>query len=186
MMRLFIAMPLPTEIEESLGKVIFVLKQNRTRVKWVAPKNIHLTIKFLGEAEDSTVSEISGAIDRVAQKHGIVRSAIDKLGAFPSLKRPRVFWAGLSEATEALAAIASDVEDEMAGFGFTREDRPFRCHLTLGRVKDSSGLVKLVDAVKGYEFAPETVTFDRIVLFKSTLTPRGPIYERLFEAKLKA
>jgi len=185
-MRLFIAMPLPKNIEESLGKVIFVLKQKRTRVSWVAPKNIHLTLKFLGETDEQKVKPISEAIAGVAAKYGVINSGIDQIGAFPNLNRPRIIWAGLSEETETLAAIAFDMENEMEKLGFAREARAFKSHLTLGRVKDSFNLGELAEAVKKYEFAPEKALLDSIVLFKSTLTAQGAIYERLFQAPLKS
>jgi 2'-5' RNA ligase len=184
-MRLFIAMPLPSHIEESLGKAIFVLKQKGAKVKWVAPKNIHLTLKFLGDVDEDKVPDISRAIEKVAGKYGKIEGTVDRLGAFPGVNRPRVIWSGLSGQTETLARIASDVENEMAALGFEKENRPFKSHLTLGRVKDSFKSGDLAEAVKSYEFVPEPVVFDRIVLFKSTLTPRGPIYDRLFEAGLK-
>ncbi|UCD95113.1 MAG: RNA 2',3'-cyclic phosphodiesterase [Candidatus Zixiibacteriota bacterium] len=185
-MRLFIAMPLPANIEESLGKAIFILKQKGAKVKWVAPKNIHLTLKFLGEVDEARVADISRAIEKVAGNYGKIESTIDRLGAFPTMNRPRVIWSGLSGQIETMARISSEVENEMAALGFKKEDRPFKSHLTLGRVKDSFKLGDLVEAIKAYQFIPEPVTFDRIVLFKSTLTPRGPIYDRLYEAKLKA
>lgn len=184
-MRLFIAMPLPDEIEELLGKAVFVLKQKRTRVKWVAPKNIHLTLKFLGETDEEKVASISDSIRKVAEKYNTVHSRLDKLGAFPNLNRPRVVWAGLSDGIDILTTVASDIETEMARLGFEKENRPFRCHLTLGRVKDNFNLAELADAISNYELTPTDVTFSSIDLFKSTLTPRGPIYDRLFEAELK-
>jgi 2'-5' RNA ligase len=184
-MRLFIASPLPVEIEEMLGKVIFDLKQKRGKVKWVAPKNIHLTLKFLGEVSEEKIEPIKGAIQTVASRHRQVESVIDKVGAFPDFRRPRVVWAGISGNIELLQNLAAEIESEMEKLGFEEEKREFRSHLTLGRVKDSSSVGELAEAIKVYEIGPESVTFESLVLFKSTLTPQGPIYDRLFEAELK-
>jgi len=184
-MRLFIAMPLPGEIEEKLAEVIFTLKQTRTKVKWVAPKNIHLTLKFLGDTDEKLVPQISRAIEQTAEKYTAVDCSIDRLGAFPNLRRPRVFWAGLAGKVDTLAKIAGEIDSGMAEIGFEKETRPFKSHLTLGRVKDNFKIDELTEAVEKYNFTPEDIVFNKIVLFKSTLTRQGPIYERLFETGLK-
>ncbi len=184
-MRLFIATPLTEEIEETLAEVIFDFKQKRGRVKWVNPKNIHLTLKFLGDTDERLVAPIKKAIEETTSRHNKIESTINRVGVFPNLNRPKVIWAGLSEGIEALKSLAGDIENEMAKLGFEKEKRPFKSHLTLGRVKDSSGLHDLGEAIKNYELTPQKLIFDRIILFKSTLTPSGPIYDRLFEANLK-
>lgn len=183
-MRLFIASPLTEKIEETLTELIFDLKQKGGRIKWVNPKNIHLTLKFLGDTDEKLVEPIKKAIEETALRHNKIESTINSVGVFPNLNRPRVIWAGLSEGFEELKSLARDTENEMARLGFEKERRPFKSHLTLGRVKDGSGLQELTGAIKNYEFMPQKMTFDRIILFKSTLTRSGPIYDRLFEAGL--
>jgi len=185
MMRLFIALPLDRETENALGKIILDLKQKRGRVKWVAANNIHLTVKFLGETDENKVAAISEAVKQVAEKHSPVESVIDRLGGFPNLKKPRVIWAGLKSNIEKLEAVALDVDSEMQNLGFEPENRKFKSHLTLGRVKDSRDIYDLTGYMESYTLAPLDIKFDTLVLFKSTLTPRGPIYERLLEAKLR-
>jgi 2'-5' RNA ligase len=182
-MRLFIALPLTKEMEETLGKLIFVLKQKGGQVKWVAPKNIHLTAKFLGEVDESKVPDIKNAIQMVAGKYPKVESSFDKIGGFPDLVRPRVIWAGLTGGVEAVQVIVDDLEEEMFKLGFAREDKRFKPHITLGRVKENYGLGDLVTYIKNYHVEPMTIELAHLVLFKSTLTPGGPIYERLFSAK---
>jgi len=187
-MRLFIALPLPREIEEELGRIIFILKQKGGggRIKWVAPKNIHMTVRFLGDTDDDKSPAIKEAIQRVASRHRVVESIVDTLGAFPDLKRPRVFWAGLSGGIEILDSIAGDMEEEMRRLGFPREDKKFKPHLTLGRVKESYGLDDLAGYIRNYQVAAKPFRLDKLVLFKSILTPQGPIYSRLLEANLKS
>lgn len=185
-MRLFIAMPLSRDVEEYLGRIILDFKQKRGRVKWVASKNIHLTMKFLGETGEDKVNAISDIITHAAGKHKVIDSTIDRVGAFPNLKRPRVIWAGLKDNVESLAAVADDIESALEILGFEKENRKFKSHLTLGRVKDSSDLYELTDYLQKYQLVPQKISFDRLVLFKSTLTPRGPIYDRLLEKKLTA
>ena len=185
MMRLFIAFPLAEEVEERLGGIIDDLKSRGGRIKWVEPKNIHLTARFLGDTQESLVGKLSELLDSVAAEYQAVSTTINGLGAFPNLSRPRVIWAGLGENTESLAKIAGDVEMGVRRLRFKKEPKRFKPHLTLGRVKDPSGLQELIAYIESYTVEEIPVLFDRLVLFKSTLTPQGPIYERLHEAMLK-
>jgi 2'-5' RNA ligase len=183
-MRLFIASPLTEKIEEFLAEIILNLKEKRGRVKWVNPKNIHLTLKFLGDTDEKLLGSIKNAIEETTSRHKKIESTINKIGVFPNLNSPRVIWAGLSEGIEALKSLARDTENGMVKLGFEKEKRPFKSHLTLGRVKEASGPHDLCEAIKNYKLTPQEMFFDRIILFKSTLTPSGPIYDRLFEANL--
>ena len=183
-MRLFIALPLSDDIERFLSNIIDNLKQKRGQVKWVNSKNIHLTMKFLGETDKSIIEAISTTVKKVASKHSSVKCTIDKIGGFPNLRRPKVIWAGIEDNIDRLEAIVSDIENEMAGLGFEKENRKFKSHLTLGRVKDNRNLYELTKYLESYQLQPKEILFDKIVLFKSTLTPDGPIYERLIEAEL--
>lgn len=183
-MRLFIALPLPKPVEEELGRIITLLEQRGGRVKWVAPNNIHLTVRFLGDTEEHLVDDLSALIDTMAVKFGPVQSVIDQLGAFPNLRRPRVIWAGLRENIEPLAKLSVQVELAVRELRFKKEPRQFKAHLTLGRVKDPSCLGDLTSYIQDFTFQEIPVTFDRLTLFRSTLTPQGPIYDRLHEAKL--
>ncbi len=183
-MRLFIALPLTKEIEEALGKIIFILKQKSGRVKWVAPKNIHLTVKFLGEVDENKLDEIKKAIQMVAKKYERVNCSLDAVGGFPNLSRPRVIWAGLAGEIENMEKIVNDIEEETFKLGFPKEEKRFKPHLTLGRIKESYGLDDLVNYIKSYRMEPMNFQMSTLVLFKSTLTPGGPIYDKLFESKL--
>ncbi|MEW5995532.1 MAG: RNA 2',3'-cyclic phosphodiesterase [Candidatus Zixiibacteriota bacterium] len=184
MMRLFIALPLPEPVEEELGRIIDLLKQKGGRVRWVAPENIHLTVRFLGDTEEALVKDLSALIDTVASKYSPVNSVIDRLGGFPNLSRPRVIWVGLRDNIEPLQKMAREIELAVRQLRFPKEKKGFKAHLTLGRVKDASTIKDLSNYMESYEFAEIPLLLDRLVLFKSTLTPQGAIYERLHEAGL--
>lgn len=186
MMRLFIGLPLQKPVEDQLGKLIFVLKQKGGLVRWVAAKNIHLTVRFLGDTDESLVPKLGSLIDATAAEFSPVETQITRLGAFPNMNRPNVIWVGLSENIDILAEIANRIEVGVRELGFTPEPKPFKAHLTLGRVKDSRGIAGLSGFMQGHEFEPMPLLLDRIVLFKSTLTPQGSIYERLHEETLSA
>lgn len=186
MIRLFIAWPLATTVEQELGRIIEQLRRQGGRVSWVAQNNIHLTARFLGDTDEKQLPELKLLIDRVAVNSSTTQFTLDKIGAFPDLKRPRVIWAGLAGDTSPLRSIAEELERRVRELGFAPETKSFKPHLTLGRVKDPNGIEALMGAVQQVRVNTIPVVFDRIVLFKSTLTPQGAVYEILHERKLGA
>ncbi|HPI33207.1 MAG TPA: RNA 2',3'-cyclic phosphodiesterase, partial [candidate division Zixibacteria bacterium] len=155
-------------------------------VRWVAPENIHLTVRFLGETDEARVPKLRSLIDSIAPAFAPADVLIDRLGGFPNLRKPRVIWAGLAaaEPVERMAQMARQVELAVRQLRFEPEKKGFQPHLTLGRVKDPRGMEQLAAFMESYRFTPLAVRLDRLVLFRSTLTPKGSIYERVHEAKL--
>jgi len=184
MTRLFIATPISSEVEKELARIISTLKNAGGPVKWVEPSNIHLTLKFLGDTNEKLIPQIKEIIDNVAATHKKVPTTLNSLGAFPTLNRPRVYWVDLKDRDADLEKMASALDNAVHGLGFEKESRPFRSHLTLGRVKFPENLQKLNEAVRNIKVIPLPQVFGRIILFKSTLTPRGSIYDKLHESKL--
>jgi len=184
MMRLFIALPLEKTVEDYLSRLILQLKQKGGAVKWVAPQNIHLTVRFLGDTDEKIIDPLKHELDGVVARHRNISTALDRLGAFPNLKRPRVIWIGLGEHLDAMRELAADTEQAVRSLGFEPETKSFRPHLTLGRVRDARDVGQLVDYIGLCKVEKTGFMLDRLVLFKSTLTPRGPIYDRLHEAML--
>ncbi len=184
-MRLFIATPLSRQVETELANIIYQLKNAAGNVKWVKPENIHLTIKFLGETDESLVERLSELIEETSRETKISKFTISKLGGFPNLIRPRALWAGLDGDHSELERLASRVDERVHKLGYEKETRKFRPHLTLGRVKKPQALPQLSHFIENYKIATMPFEIDRLTLFKSTLTPQGPIYERLHEALFK-
>ncbi|MFH1269871.1 MAG: RNA 2',3'-cyclic phosphodiesterase [Candidatus Omnitrophota bacterium] len=187
-MRAFIAIELPEEIKDALAALQEELKVSRADVKWVGPKNIHLTLKFLGEIDDKQLDKISRIIDDTAERRNKFLVRISSLGAFPKIDSPRVIWIGISSGDEETRAIAEELEEEIAKTGIPEEDRAFSSHITIGRTRSALNREKLVEYLKdNAELKERNLEFyaGKITLFKSTLTPKGPIYEALKEANLK-
>lgn len=182
-MRLFIALPLNREIENKLGDMISQLKRKGGDIKWVNPQNIHLTVKFLGDTEQKLVGDIIEHINSVITKYQPIPTNITHLGAFPNLRRPRVIWVGIEKNADTIIQLAKEIDTHISQLGWEKENKKFKAHFTLGRVRNNRGLEQLTEYLRGYEFEELNFVFDRIVLFKSTLTPKGPIYEKLHEAK---
>ncbi len=139
MLRLFIALPLEARVEQALGKIIQDLRPRGGRVSWVAPKNIHLTLKFLGDTDDSVVPDIRNQLDAFVRNYHPIDSSIAHLGAFPNLQRPRVIWAGIEKERETLVQMADEMELRMNKLGWEPEGKQFKAHFTLGRIREPKG-----------------------------------------------
>jgi len=185
-MRLFIALPLTSSVEKSLAVIINKLKSIGGKVKWVDSEQIHITVRFLGETEKEQVSYIKEILDRVSSKYDSYNLSIDRLGGFPNLNKPRVIWAGFNDDDQIsiMARMVKEVEYDIRKLGFEPDEKRFRPHLTLGRVKAPNGLEELLDTIRSFQMKPIPVKLDKLRLYKSTLTPQGPIYECLYEVML--
>jgi 2'-5' RNA ligase len=183
-MRLFIAFPLEASVKDELAKILADFKPKSDAVKWVERNNLHLTSRFLGETHQDEVPKIEERLDGIAAKYEPFDSVMTRIGGFPNLRRPRVIWVGMEKNVDFMTKIATHVELAMQDIGFEAETKRFQAHLTLGRVKDPRRLEELTGYLQDYRFDPIPIRFDRLVLFKSTLTRTGPIYDRLHEAVL--
>ena len=184
LMRLFVALPLPGPTRAALDKIIRDLKHASAAVRWVQPDNLHLTLRFLGDTEPLQVPELQQLIDRTTQKQSAVTLTLDRLGAFPNLRNPRVYWIGTadSDTTGHLSDLAQEIEFGVRDLGFQAEKKLFKPHLTLGRVKQPDNLDRLARTIATYRVPSIAVPLTRLVLFHSTLTPRGPVYKHLHES----
>ena len=188
-MRAFIAIELPEEIKDILGRIQDDLKQSRADVKWVKPGNIHLTLKFLGEIGEDLVKNIGSSLTEIANNYSSFPLTLSCLGAFPKLKYPRVIWVGLENEQQVLK-IAEEVEMDMVRIGLASESRPFNSHITLGRVRSGLNRRQLVEKLeclnKNFNSPKPEFRVTHLTLFKSTLTPTGPIYESIYTCPLKS
>lgn len=182
-MRLFVALVLPDEIKNYLNQIISDLQKADAGVKWVKPEQIHLTVKFLGETNESKVDSIKNSLDNIAEKQKTINVSLSKLGVFPNLVRPKIIWVGLEGEISALANLADKVSNDFEKFGFEKERRKFKAHLTLGRVKSDRGLFELSDLISKYNLSQMQFDFKKLVLYKSVLTPKGPIYSVVSESE---
>lgn len=187
-MRTFIAIELTKAIKDYLSKLQNELKTSQVDVNWVLPQNIHLTLKFLGEIDSYQLTDIIKIIEDIASDKTSFPIQISALGAFQKISFPRIIWAGIDKGDVETKIIAQELIDGLSKIGFAPEDRPFSTHITLGRVRSSKNREKLAQKLnelqnslnKNMEF-----TVDKITLFKSTLTPQGPIYEIIKEISLR-
>ncbi|KUG19501.1 MAG: RNA 2',3'-cyclic phosphodiesterase [Methanomicrobiaceae archaeon] len=178
MVRTFIAIDLPDSVKQKIRESQNILTECDARLSVVDPGNVHITLKFLGEIEPRMV-------ERVAEALRAVRAGPFTVTIGPATadrpKRPRVVWCGVSDAGEC-ASLHRQIEDLLAPLGFEREGRKFTPHATVARVKryDPSLMRQIASLAREDIGACEV---KGITLKKSTLTPRGPIYEDLAEVE---
>lgn len=187
-MRTFIAIGLPPEIREGLGKLQTQLKATGADVKWVAPENIHLTLKFLGEVNETQIAKIGNILADIGRSSKAFSVRLNSIGTFPKIQFPKVIWVGIDKGDSESKTIAAGLEEKLVLIGIPKEERPFSSHITIGRVRSYLNRDKLIQELKNLEGNiggkfPE-FPVNRLTLYKSTLTPKGPLYEILQEASL--
>jgi len=182
--RTFVALLIPKPWIDYLSRVEQDLADRMSGLSWVKPDNMHITVRFLGDLGDSGVRRAADSVRRGAGTHQAFPARLGVPGAFPSLERPRILWAGLSEGSDIAIALAKSVNLELKRDGFGPPDKPFRPHITLARVRERS------QGVEGFRrYAPpqppEGAVLDRIVVMKSDLHPAGARYTPLEEIRLR-
>lgn len=176
--RTFVAIELPGEVVEHLARLQERLRECGARVKWVQQRNLHLTVKFLGDVEFEKVSEISKVLKEAVTDVAPLRVKVRGAGTFPKGGRsPRIVWAGVEGSREVLEKIYKHLNEKLVKFGAGREKRAWSPHITIGRVKSAAGtqtLVEMIRGLSGMEFGEVEVS--ELVFFMSELANTGPIY----------
>lgn len=193
-MRTFIAIPMPAAAKAALAEVSAQLGAELPpkAVRWVAPAQMHLTLVFLGNTAVSQLPALGEMMTAAAATVAPFDLHLGEVGCFPHCRRPRVVWVGMAGTQAALTRLHQlqrALAQGVAELGWELEKRPFRPHLTLGRVKDSRLLSKIewgsrVEKVEVPEMGVVPVT--AVQLVESQLRPSGPIYTTQHSAVLTA
>jgi 2'-5' RNA ligase len=185
MKRLFAAVKIhPSETFISL---LYQFRQalRNENIKWVEPNNIHITLKFFSETEESRIEEIKKQLMMVASRHTPFKFSIKGTGVFGSSYNPRVIWFGINE-NNALQHLSMDVLNSMATIGWEKDRQNFVPHLTMGRIKfihNKNKLKELIDRYKDVAIQEEDL--NEFYLYESILKPQGPTYNVLKTFELK-
>ncbi len=178
-MRLFIAINLPDRVKASLAKLIDEVRVHGDIMRWTRAENIHLTLKFLGEVSPTLAGDVEALLQDIVSCHPPFRMVIEGVGAFPNVNRPRIVWVGV-RGDRVLEAIRMDLEDGFSELGFEREDRPFKPHLTIGRIRRGGerggGRYPLSERLERAAFAGADFTVTSVELMESFLKPAGAEY----------
>jgi 2'-5' RNA ligase len=183
--RTFIGVDVGPTIRDRLVALQGTLGQAGTDVKWVEEANLHVTLLFLGEVEDRQVAKICTMVAETTANHESFRLTVERAGAFPTPRRPRILWAGIGTGAEALVALHDDLEKPLAKLGYRREERRYKPHVTLGRIRSAAPADSLAKALAQQATwkGGETLVGELHVM-SSELTSRGPNYTVLSRASL--
>jgi 2'-5' RNA ligase len=189
LLRAFIAVEIPRETREAVGKATTPLqKEIGSIVRWVPVENMHLTLKFLGDVSPTNVEMLSEMLGAEAGLFHCFDLRLSGLGSFPNLKRPRVIYVGI-QAPPTLDALQRGVEAAARRLGYESEERGFSAHLTIGRVKQNVTATEQQTIRRALEATRIDLLgmarVDSVHLYKSDLKPSGSVYTRLYSAPLK-
>ncbi len=186
-MRVFVAVDIDETIQAALADLQNNIRTDaqveKGEAAWVKPNLMHLTVKFLGEIDDERAPDVCKMTQDIAARHKRFTVDVSNVGTFG---RPaKVLWVGIGENSPELVTLQKDIEETFAQAGFPKEDRQFSGHLTLCRIKSFKAAKKLTQTVNEYAKVPlGSQTIDAIRVYKSQLTPDGPVYTLLQKSQL--
>ncbi len=172
-MRLFVAVDIDEELRQKFVPLLKLLSSFKG-IKAVEPENLHITIKFLGEVNESNAERIKRELEKI--EFSPFEIEFSGIGFFPNPNYMRVVWVGAK--SEGIYRLADEVEKRMKNIGF-KKDKDFKAHLTVGRIKriDQAGKTRLLGELEEYNRDFGSMIVKNFKLKKSTLTPQGPIYQ---------
>lgn len=167
------------EVESAILEMISPLREQPSGIRWVRPANLHLTLRFLGDAVDAAVvPKLDNILNGVARETAPFMLQARGTGAFPNFDRPRTIWIGL--VSEELIRLARQIEDAAVRVGLAPEARPYTPHLTIGRVRDLDRWQRIRQALSQsstQDFGPTLIS--EMALYRSILGGEIPRYEAL-------
>jgi RNA 2',3'-cyclic 3'-phosphodiesterase len=176
--RVFCAIELPIEVKNKIQSHNDRLRKSASAssASWTRVGNIHLTLKFFGQVERGRISQISTASDRAVAEFAPFEISVGGVGVFPKPSHPRVLWVGIVDESQELARLQALLENECLKEGFATEDRSFRPHLTIARIKKQEGARSLAEAHLGSTFETVGILVRELVVFRSELGREGSKY----------
>ena len=180
--RTFIAIELPHEIRAHVAAHIRRLRETLpdASASWNRNDNLHLTLKFLGNAPVEKIETLSNAIAATVSGFEPFALTVIGSGAFPTRGKPNVLWIGIDDPSETLSRLHREVEDNCAKVGFAREARAFHPHLTIARLRRPQGARELADLHRSLGFPAAPFTVSEVVGFRSELLQAGAKHTALF------
>lgn len=182
--RLFVGVRISVETANAIAACAEMLqrraKDARVDMKWVAPANYHVTLKFLGHTREEAIAAIVDALARACEGIEPFKLRAARLGAFPSLDKASVLWAGVDGP---IAPVAAKIEAAMVGLGFAADGRAFHAHVTISRLRESRPVRELVLPMAEQMFSESRI--DGVTLFESVTKSSGPVYQELHRIGFK-
>ncbi|NOX19165.1 MAG: RNA 2',3'-cyclic phosphodiesterase [Chlorobi bacterium] len=181
--RLFIAAEIPLSQRENLIRIRDEICENEyCAFKWEPIEKLHLTLKFLGDTDEELIPEIKHTLYAITSDFKNIEVSYSRFGLFFRDGIPSILWAGLNY-DYSLKKLSDRIQEKMTKFGFKKERRKFKPHITLSRLKYLPPNV-LLNGFTNFEFEHEKFQINEIVLYKSELQRSGSIYKKLKNFRL--
>jgi len=178
--RLFVAVELEDDAARRVSQISAQLRQRvehrapSARLTWIPPERMHLTVRFIGEVDERRAEAIRAQLSPPLATP-VFDLRLEGTGAFPPRGPARVLWAGVTQGIDELIALEREASLRLVGCDVPLENRPYRPHLTLARVRDAKGL-ETAGLFDGLDEPIDTIPVRTITLFSSRLSPKGPTY----------
>ena len=185
-LRTFIGVDIGKTIRDRAVALQEKLSQSAGDVKWVEAENLHVTLLFLGEVDDREVPAVCRAVSEQTANFSAFEITVEKVGCFPNPRRPRILWIGVGQGALELCAVHDALEPPLLQLGcYRREERQYKPHITLGRVKTDRPPDRLAAALaQNAGWIGGTIQVSEVLVMSSELTPQGPRYTILSRGKL--
>ena len=180
--RLFLGIPAGQEILPILTDIQSSIEYNQRQIRWVLSDNIHMTISFIGNILLDDIPQLTQTLeDALDIAH--FRVYIEKTGAFPSARYPKILWLGVGNGQQKMIALHEQVEKAVASFNTGKRKTGFSPHVTIGRTARSYGKMDVLPFLK-YVYSPIELDVNSVALYESLLLPQGAKYKVLTEFPL--
>lgn len=174
------AVELSAEQKKEIARLQWRTAEVLPQVRLTKQANLHLTLKFIGDTTDNKIETIIGAMEQSAAAVIPFSLKFHGSGVFPSSEKARIIWIGVSSGADQLSSISSKLDTEMQNIGIMPENRKYKPHLTIGRLRKPEPVEKVCRLMeKEHNFTTVESTIDSMVLVKSDLMPGGPEYTSL-------
>jgi 2'-5' RNA ligase len=184
--RTFIGIDIGDAIRSAAAALQKELAKTGAGVKWASPESMHVTLLFLGEVDDRELHGVCREVKAVAAGEAPFPLRVSGVGAFPTPRRPKILWAGITEGVEPLRRLNAGLEERMLDLGcYRKEERGYSPHLTLGRVKgDADSFALASEIAKRLAWEGGRFAVDEVLVFSSEMDRDGPVYTVIGRAPL--
>jgi 2'-5' RNA ligase len=185
--RTFVAVEISSAVRDGTAALIERFRTAGADVKWIAPHNLHVTLKFLGDVATQEIPGVCEVVRRVVEDMAPFEFEVRGAGAFPNLNRPRTIWLGVTRGQAELVELNERIELPLAKLGFRREARRYEPHLTIGRVRRGGPAIAQLSKLLGEHAEHEVgrTSVSEVIVFSSQLDRSGPTYDPLARAPLR-
>ena len=178
--RCFIGTDIPDEIKNNLEELYSDISKIQGRIRLIPLKNLHITLKFLGNTEENLIEKINSEIEDVLREIKNFEIEIKGVGLFKNIRNPRIIWVGFLDEEKKLSNLSRELNSRMSKFGFEPENRDFKPHITIARIKSIKDIQNLENVLSKYrEFSFGKLEVKNITLYQSILEKTGAIYKML-------